>query len=134
MLFNLILLLLGFASGIAVVLGRLSKIGEIVAVKNFTALEVLAKAEKIIPTIVFQAVFTFFGLFIITSSGSSFGNGLVMGVLGAIIFKQTKEIKINKRLADSWYYYLVKEKISSKQEKIWIAIMAVILLVMLLRI
>ncbi|MBI3384865.1 hypothetical protein HY030_01590 [Candidatus Gottesmanbacteria bacterium] len=75
-------------------------------------------------TIFFQVIFYVFALFITTSSGSVFGQALVLTALLSLLTKQVKEVREIGELDKGWFYRL-NVSLTSDRQKIYVAVMVI---------
>lgn len=78
-------------------------------------------------TLFFQVIFFAFSFFVLTSSGSVFGQGLVLCVLLHLLKEQVEEIKQNHKLSDGWFYRL-NISLSEQRQKIYLGVVVLIFL------
>lgn len=69
----------------------------------------LKLSRPVFHTFVFQVILVVLGFYVLSSSGSFFGAGLVMVMYLQMIKDQIMELKINNFLSDGWFLYLRKE-------------------------
>ncbi|MBI3980567.1 hypothetical protein HY345_01055 [Candidatus Microgenomates bacterium] len=79
-------------------------------------------------TILFQVVFYVFSFFVVTSSYSAFGKGVVLAALLYLLKEQIKEINAQKELNRQWFQR-ININLTPKEQKIYVGI-AVVLFVM----
>lgn len=72
-------------------------------------------------TIFFQVIFYAFSFFILSSSGSVFGQALVLTSLLHLLKEQFEEIRKNNRLLEGWFYRL-NISLSNTGQKIYFGI------------
>ncbi len=80
-------------------------------------------------TILFQVIFTVFAFFIMTSTSSFLGQGIVVGALLSLLTKQYLEIKLNGRLNDDWFSR-INVNLPPQSQKIYLLVMAGILVLL----
>lgn len=71
--------------------------------------------------ILFQAIFVPFSLFVLTSSGSLFGIGLVLSIFGNMLFGQWQEFGRSGNIG-SWFW-IVKSDFNPRTQQIYFAVM-----------
>ena len=74
----------------------------------------------------FQAVFILMTLFVLTSSGSLFGSGLVLAIYLSMILGQFLELKEKGNLSD--WFSLIKKEIDMSSQRIYLTVVFVIFL------
>lgn len=71
--------------------------------------------------ILFQAIFVPFSLFVLTSSGSLFGTGLVLSIFLTMLLGQWQEFSKSGNI-NNWFW-IVKKEFSPKTQQLYFAIM-----------
>lgn len=79
-------------------------------------------------TIFFQVIFYIFGFFVITSSSSAFGKGMVLMALLHLLKEQINELRVQKELSRVWFQR-INVNLNIKEQKIYVAIVVVIFLI-----
>lgn len=79
-------------------------------------------------TIFFQAIFTFFSIFVVTSTNSMLGKGIVLSLLLTLLTKQYYEIRQAGSLSKLWFER-INFNLSVKGQKIYVGIQALLLLI-----
>lgn len=71
--------------------------------------------------VLFQAIFVPFSLFVLTSSGSLFGTGLVLLIFGNMLLSQWQEFAKNGNIG-SWFW-IVKKEFDISTQQLYFAVM-----------
>lgn len=71
--------------------------------------------------VLFQAIFVPFSLFVLTSSGSLFGTGLVLLIFGNMLLSQWQEFAKNGNIG-SWFW-IVKKEFDIPTQQLYFAVM-----------
>ncbi len=94
------------------------------AVFKMSPLATQGSLNSAFKNVLVQAVLVPFGLFVITSSGSLFGVGLILSLFLSMIYRERLEFKETGNL-NSWFW-VIKTEITPKNQQIYLTVMAVI--------
>lgn len=72
--------------------------------------------------VLFQTIFVPFSLFVLTSSGSLFGAGLVLSIFLAMLLKQWQELRLEGNI-NNWFW-IVKKDFPLKTQQLYFAVMS----------
>lgn len=80
-----------------------------------------APEQPLLHSALFQATLTFLAFYIVTSSGSFFGSGLVMGMVLHLIKEEIGESKNPERL-NRILFWNIQREITAKEQKIYLGV------------
>ena len=81
-------------------------------------------------TIFFQIIFTFFSFFVISSTVSHFGQGLVLCALLHLLYEQVLDLRKTGRLSDYWFAK-INVYLPVERQKLYVGGMVIILLILI---
>lgn len=80
-------------------------------------------------TVLFQIIFNAFGLFVVTSTSSYLGQGLILSALLYLLTEQYRELKKNGQLGADWFSR-INVKPSPQSQKYYLTVMVVLFIIL----